>query len=72
MADPRDYRTRKEYRWAKKLESKEHARQTAPWRYPGALVGVVIGFATHSFLIGLITLVVACAVFAAILARARP
>jgi 4-amino-4-deoxy-L-arabinose transferase-like glycosyltransferase len=52
----RDYKTRKEYRWARKQAKRQESSETRGWRYLIALVAVGLGFATHSFVVFLVTL----------------
>jgi hypothetical protein len=48
------YKTRKEYRWAKKNESRAHARSSAYWRYPASAAFVLgLVFLHGSFVIAL-------------------
>jgi heme/copper-type cytochrome/quinol oxidase subunit 4 len=50
-----NYKTRKEYKWAKKNADREHARATAYWRYPSVAVFVLMLVLTHvGFLVALL------------------
>lgn len=54
MTDRTAYKTRKEYKWAKKNDKKQHARDTAYWRYPAALAFAIAWVISHNIVVGLI------------------